>query len=83
MLPPESTTTTGGTKSRGCSSRAATPAAPASSTTCLARSRQSSSPRDRLSSETVTTRAAWPERMPNGMSPGRLTAMPSAMVGLA
>ena len=29
MLPPESTTTTGGTKSRGCSSSAATPAAPA------------------------------------------------------
>ena len=48
-----------------------------------ARSRQSSRPRDRLSSEIVTTRAAWADMMPNGMSPGRLTAMPTAKVGLA
>ena len=33
---PDSTATTGGTKPRECSSRAATPAAPAGSTTCLA-----------------------------------------------
>jgi hypothetical protein len=71
-----------GAKSRGFSSRAA-PAAPAGSTTCLVRSRQSTSPRDRLPSETVTTRSAGPDRMLKGMSPGRLTAMPSAMVAQA
>src|SRR5690348_7119892 len=41
MLPPDSTATTGGSKAVGSSISAATAAAPAGSTTSLARSRQS------------------------------------------
>src|SRR5580693_437914 len=57
------------------------PAAPAGSTTCLARSRQSSRPRASAASDTVTIRSAAQARIENGMSPGRWTAIPSAMVG--
>ena len=60
---------------------AATPAAPAGSTTCLARSRQSSRARASAASDTVTIRSSDAARMLNGMSPGRCTAMPSAIVG--
>ena len=80
MLPPDSTATTGGSNASGCSSSAATPAAPAGSTTCLDRSRQSSSARDSVSSETVTTRTACREMISYAMSPGWLTAIPSAIV---
>ena len=80
MLPPESTTTTGGSNARGSSSSAATPAAPAGSTTSFARSRQSSRARDSDSSETVTTSSTRSRTSANGTSPGRPTAMPSAIV---
>ena len=81
MLPPESTTTTGGSKAPGSASSAATPAAPAGSTTCFARSRQSSRPRASAASDTATIRSAAQARIANGMSPGRCTAIPSAIVG--
>ena len=53
MLPPDSTATIGPSKSCGESSSAATAAAPAGSTTTLARSISASSARDSDSSETV------------------------------
>ncbi len=81
MLPPDSTTAIGGVSFSGRSSRAATPAAPAGSTTCLARSRHSSRARDRLSSDTVSTSAPSSHSMLRASSPGRATAIPSAMVG--
>ena len=53
MLPPDSTATAGVLNAVGWSSIAATAAAPAGSTTILARSTRASSARDIDSSETV------------------------------
>ena len=80
MLPPESTATAGVSKCVGVSSRAATAAAPAGSTTILARSTRASSARDSDSSETVTISSTWSRTAAKVMSPGRPTAMPSAIV---
>ena len=64
----------------GSSMTAATAAAPAGSTTSLARSRQCSSARDSASSSTVTTSSTRSRTSGNVTSPGRPTAMPSAIV---
>ena len=80
MLPPESTATTGVPKCCGWSSTAATAAAPAGSTTSLARSTRASTARDSESSETVSISSTWSRTAANGRSPGRPTAMPSAIV---
>src|SRR3954454_5899335 len=80
MLPPERTATIGVSKRRGWSVTAATAAAPAGSTTCLARSISMSRAWDSDSSFTVTTSSTSWRTVANGTSPGRPTAMPSAMV---
>ncbi len=80
MLPPESTATTGPSKASGRSSSAAIGLAPAGSTTSLSRSRLTSSAREIDSSETVRTPSASVLITSNGMSPGRPTMMPSAIV---
>ena len=80
MLPPDSTATAGVSKPPGLSSSAATAAAPAGSTTCLARSTSASRARDSDSSETVTISSTWSRTAAKVMSPGRPTAMPSAIV---
>ena len=59
MFPPDSTTTIGPSKSCGASIRAATAAAPAGSTTTLARSISASSAVDSASSDTVRTSSTW------------------------
>ena len=80
MLPPESTATAGVSNAVGLSRSAATAAAPAGSTTILARSISASSARDSDSSETVTISSTWSRTAAKVMSPGRPTAMPSAIV---
>ena len=80
MLPPETTATQGVGKRAGSSSRAATAAAPAGSETSFARSASASTARARESSETVTTSSTWSRTAANVRSPGRPTAMPSAIV---
>ena len=80
MLPPLSTTTAGVSKRVGSSSMAATPAAPAGSTTCLARSAIDSTARDSESSETVTMSSTNSCTASKVTWPGQPTAMPSAMV---
>ena len=82
-LPPESTATTGVGNRRGCSSSAATAAAPAGSTSSFARSRQYSSARDSASSSTVTISSTSAFTCGNVTSPGRPTAIPSARVRIA
>ena len=82
MLPPESTATTGGSHRPGSASSAAMPAAPAGSTTSLARSRQNSSAREIAASETVTTSSTTSWTSANGSSPGPPTAIPSAIVAI-
>ena len=59
---------------------AATAAAPEGSTTILARSSSITSARDIESSETVRISSPCSWMAANGMSPGRATAMPSAIV---
>jgi hypothetical protein len=59
---------------------AATPTAPAGSTTCLPRSSSISSAREMSSSVTVTTSSTSLLTWANVMSPGQPTAMPSAIV---
>ena len=59
---------------------AATPTAPAGSTTSLERSSKNTSARANASSDTVTTSSTSSRMISNGICPGRPTAMPSAMV---
>ena len=80
MLPPESTATTGAVTSTAPASSAATPTAPAGSTTCLPRSSSISSAREMSSSETVTTSSTSLRTWVKVSSPGRPTAIPSAIV---
>ncbi|MCY1376494.1 hypothetical protein D9M69_639860 [compost metagenome] len=80
MFPPESTTAVVPGFSILPSMRAATPTAPAGSTTILARSSRKIRARARESSLTVTTSSTSSRMMLNGSWPGRPTAMPSAMV---
>ena len=80
MLPPDSTATEGVEYAVGSSSRAATAAAPAGSTIIFARSTSASSARDMDSSETVTMSSTYSRTAAKVISPGRPTAMPSAMV---
>src|ERR1700712_410242 len=79
-LPPETTATTGDGQRPGYSATAATAAAPAGSTSSLPRSRLASTARDSASSLTVTISATWVLTCANVSSPGRGTAMPSAIV---
>ncbi|MNW56829.1 hypothetical protein D3C74_345750 [compost metagenome] len=80
MFPPDRITTTGPSHPVGSASSAATPAAPAGSTTSLARSVIISSARDSSSSVTVRTSEPSSDTIENGTGPGVPTAMPSAMV---
>ena len=80
MLPPESTATVGVEKRPGSSRMAATAAAPAGSTTSLARSSVASTARDSDASETVMISSTRSRTAANVTSPGRPTAMPSAIV---
>ena len=79
-MPPERTATIGVPNLFGWSMTAATAAAPDGSTTILARSSSSTSACDIDSSETVTTSSTCSWMVANGTSPGRATAMPSAIV---
>ncbi len=81
MFPPESTTTVLPVAETAPWMIAATPAAPAGSTTSFARSRRMTSARAISSSLTVTTSSTNSATSGNVMSPGRATAMPSAIVG--
>ena len=80
MLPPESMTAVVPGFSILPSISAATPTAPAGSTTILDRSSRKISARARASSLTVTTSSTSSRMMLKGSCPGRPTAMPSAMV---
>ena len=86
MLPPERTVTTGpssgGPSPAARSSRYAVAAAPAGSTTSLARSSRKSAARDRLASLTVTTSSTRSRTIGKVTSPGNPTAMPSAIVAI-
>ena len=82
MLPPESTATVV-PPSAGLTcppSIAATPTAPAPSTTSLQRSSSSAIASAVASSSTTTISSRWVAGSRSGMPPGRLTAMPSAIV---
>ena len=80
MLPPDSTATTGGRPPTAPAISAATPTAPAGSTTSLSRSMSMTIARAMSSSVTVTTSSTSSLMWANVMSPGRPTAMPSAIV---
>ncbi len=81
MLPPDSTAIVVPVADTRPERMAATPAAPAGSTTTFACSRSTSIARARSSSETVTTSSTSSLMISNGTAPGRATRMPSAMVG--
>jgi hypothetical protein len=81
MLPPDSTATIGPSDFTAPVIIAATATAPAGSTTSFARSSSTSRARAMSSSDTVTTSSIVSRMIAKLSSPGRYTAMPSAMVG--
>ena len=81
MFPPDNKTTVLPTASIFSARIAATPTAPAGSTTSFARSSNITNARAMSSSLTVTTSSTVSLMMSKLSFPGRATAMPSAMVG--
>ncbi len=81
MLPPERIAQTGPSPGTRPATSAATAAAPAPSTTSFVRSSSSTIACAISPSETVTTVSSRRSRIGRVSAPGRLTAIPSAIVG--